>query len=220
MEFDIAGNPDYGRLEVALAPGEAIQAEAGAMSWMSSGLHVQSRLIGGLLQAAVRRVVGGESLFVGEYSAYGAGGNVAFAPAEPGSVLHRRLEGDSFILTAGSFLACTPGIRLKTRFGGLKAFFSGEGAFFVECSGVGDLFFNAYGGVIEREVDGALVVDTGHLVAWEPSLSYTVGGMGGLKQTFFSGEGLVLRLEGRGKVFLQTRTIPSLAGWVVPFLPS
>lgn len=220
MEFDLAGNPDYGRLEVTLSPGETILAEAGAMSWMSHGLQAHSRLIGGLLQAAVRRVVGGESLFVGEYSAHGASGSVAFAPSEPGSVLHRRLKGDSFILTAGSFLACTPEIQLQTRFGGLKAFFSGEGAFFLECSGVGDLFFNAYGGVIERQVDGALVVDTGHLVAWEPSLSYTVGGMGGLKQTFFSGEGLVLRLEGRGKVYLQTRTVPSLAGWVMPFLPS
>ncbi|WP_165072406.1 TIGR00266 family protein [Paludisphaera rhizosphaerae] len=220
MEFEVVGNTDYGRLEVTLAPGESILAEAGAMSWMASGLQMQSRLIGGLLQAAIRRVVGGESLFVGEYSAYGERGAVAFAPSEPGSVLHRRLKGDSFILTAGSFLACTPGVQLQTRFGGLKAFFSGEGAFFLECSGMGDLFFNAYGGVIERQVDGALVVDTGHLVAWEPSLSYTVGGMGGLKQTFFSGEGLVLRLEGRGKVFLQTRTVPSLAGWIMPFLPS
>jgi uncharacterized protein (TIGR00266 family) len=220
MKFEISGNPDYGHLAVSLAPGESILSESGAMSWMSSHLHARSRLIGGLGRAVWRKLVGGESLFVGEYSAEGAGGVVAFAPAEPGSVLHRRLEGDSFILTAGSFLACTPGVELRTRLGGWRALFSGEGAFFLECSGTGDLFFNAYGGVIEREVDGSLVVDTGHLVAWDPGLSYTIGGMGGIKQTLFSGEGLVLRFEGRGKVYLQTRHLPGLAHWLVPFLPA
>ena len=218
MKFEISGNPDYGHLKVGLAQGETILAEAGAMSWMAGPLNVRSHLMGGVSKAIIRKLVGGESLFVGEYTADGGNGSIGFSPAEPGSVLHRRLDGDTFILTAGSFLACTPGISLKTRFGGMKALFSGEGAFFLECEGSGDLFFNAYGGVIERELDGALVVDTGHLVAWEPSLSYTIGGMGGLKQTLFSGEGLVLRLEGRGKVFLQTRHIPGLSHWIIPFL--
>ncbi|APW61772.1 TIGR00266 family protein [Paludisphaera borealis] len=220
MKFDVSGNPDYGHVTVELKPGETILAESGAMSWMSSHLQTRSHLMGGLMQAAVRKVVGGESLFVAEYTADGSPGSVALSPTEPGSVLHRRLDGDGFILTAGSFLACTPGIALHTRFGGLKALFSGEGAFFLECSGHGDLFFNAYGGVIERDLDGVLVVDTGHLVAWEPGLTYTIGGMGGLKQTLLSGEGLVLRLEGRGKVYLQTRHLPSLARWILPFLPS
>jgi uncharacterized protein (TIGR00266 family) len=219
MTFDIAGNPDFGDLVVTLAPGETVLAESGAMSRMSTHLHVRSQLMGGLLPAVVRKLVGGESLFVGEYTATEAGGFVALAPAAPGSVLHRRMAGDRFILTAESFLACTPGVSLKARFGGLRALFSGEGAFFLECSGEGDLFFNAYGGLVERDLDGVLVVDTGHLVAWEPGLSYTVGGMGGWKQTLFSGEGLVLRLEGRGKVYLQTRHLPALAGWVRPFLP-
>jgi uncharacterized protein (TIGR00266 family) len=220
MKFDVAGNPDYGHLTVDLKPGESILAESGAMSWMSGRLLARSRLMGGVLPAAVRKLVGGESLFVAEYAAESSPGSIALAPAEPGSVLHRRLDGGPFILTAGSFLACSPGVELRTRFGGLKALFSGEGAFFLECVGFGDLFFNAYGGVVERDLDGVLVVDTGHLVAWEPGLSYTVAGMGGLKQTLLSGEGLTLRLEGRGKVYLQTRHIPGLAHWVLPFLPS
>jgi uncharacterized protein (TIGR00266 family) len=128
------------------------------------------------------------------------------------------MKGDSFLLTAGSFLACTPGLELSTRFGGLRAFFSGEGAFLVEVSGQGDLFYNAYGGVVEKEVQGEFVVDTGHVVGWEPTLSYTIGGMGGLKQTLFSGEGLVMRFTGQGKLILQTRHLPSLAGWLSPYL--
>jgi uncharacterized protein (TIGR00266 family) len=132
--------------------------------------------------------------------------------------MHYPLRGEPLRLTAGAFLACTENITLKTRFGGLKGIFSGEGAFFLDAVGEGDLFFNAYGAVIEKELDGELVVDTGHLVAWEPSLEYKISGMGGFKQTLFSGEGLVMRFSGRGKIWLQTRTLPHTAGWITPFL--
>ena len=84
----------------------------------------------------------------------------------------------------------------------------------INVTGTGDLFYNSFGGVIEKDVDGELVVDTGHVVAFEPSLSYTIGGMGGIKQTLFSGEGLVMRFSGRGKLVLQTRQLPALAGWL------
>jgi uncharacterized protein (TIGR00266 family) len=217
MKFDIQGNPDFGDLTVTLEPGESILSESGAMSRMSRHLEVQSRLVGGMVKALVRKAVGGESLFLAEYRAPRPG-FVSFAPAIPGTVLHRRLEGQPFYLTAGSFLACTPGVRLRTRFGGLKSFFSGEGAFFIECSGSGDLFFNAYGGLVEKQLEGNFTVDTGHLVAWEPTLDYAIGGMGGLKQTLFSGEGLVMKFSGRGTIYLQTRHLKGLAGWLSPFL--
>jgi uncharacterized protein (TIGR00266 family) len=161
--------------------------------------------------------VGGESLFISEYKAPKMA-FVALSPACPGSVVHRPLKGDKFYLTAGSFLACSPGLGLETRFGGLRAFFSGEGGFLVEVSGHGDLFFSSYGGVVEQDVAGELVVDTGHVVAWEPSLSYTIGGVGGIKQTLFSGEGLVMRFSGHGRIYLQTRQMPALAGWLTPYL--
>ena len=216
MKFDIGGNPDYGDLTVGLASGEMIIAESGAMSRMSSDLDVHSRLLGGLVRSLVRKLVGGESLFVAEYTARDMG-FVSLSPSYPGTVLHRKLSGNPFHLTAGAFLACTPDIDLRTRFVGLRGFFSGEGAFFLECSGQGDLFFNAFGGVLERQVEGELVVDTGHLVAWEPTLDFTIGGMGGVKQTLFSGEGLVMRFTGRGKIFLQSRHLPGLSGWLSPY---
>lgn len=215
MRFDLQGNPDFGDLTVQLGPGESLWAESGAMSRMSSDLEVKSRLVGGFLPAVVRKLLGGESLFLAEYTAP-AGGVLALAPSLPGAVLHRRLAGEGFYLTAGSFLACSPGVELHTRFGGLKAFFSGEGAFFLACAGQGDLFYNAYGGVVEKQIDGGFTVDTGHVVAWEPTLQYSIGGMGGLKQTFFSGEGLVLKFRGRGKLYLQTRHLGGLVGWLSP----
>lgn len=216
MKFDVSGNPAYGDLTVALEPGESFWSEGGAMSRMSSHLELKTRLVAGFFKSVVRKLVGGESLFISEYTAPQMA-FVSLTPSCPGSVLHRQMSGDSFYLTAGSFLACTPGMELRTKFGGFRSFFSGEGAFLIDVAGSGDLFFNSFGGVIEKDVDGELVVDTGHVVGFEPSLSYTIGGMGGIKQTMFSGEGLVMRFRGQGKLFLQTRQMPALAGWLTPY---
>lgn len=216
MEHQISGNPDYGEVTVGLGPGESFLIESGAMSRMSRDMDVKARMMGGLLSALGRKLFGGESLFVGEYSAP-QGGWLSLSPRLPGSVSHRALNGDRLLLTAGSFLGCSPGIGLKTRFGGLRYLFSGEGAFFLEASGQGDLFLSTYGAIVEKEVDGEFSVDTGHLVAWDPSLEYAIAGMGGLKQTLFSGEGLVLKFRGRGRIVLQTRTLPATAGWLSPF---
>ena len=216
MEFRIDGNPDYGSVSVRLGPGEMLQTESGAMSWMSVGLELESKVLGGALRGLARKFLGGESFFVGEYGG-SRGGELTISPSEPGTVLHRRLDGDTLLLTAGSFLACTPGIDLRTRFGGFRALFSGEGAFLLVAEGSGDLFFNAYGGVVERQVEGSLRVDTGHLVAFEPTLEYRIAGMGGIKQTLLSGEGLVMEFTGHGRIYLQTRTMPATAGWLAPF---
>ncbi len=217
MKFNVNGNPDYGEVVFQLDPGDKVLVESGSMSRMSADLPMDARVIGSKLGALGRKLVGGESFFVGEYGG-SKGGELAISPGVPGSVTHYALGGQPLRLTAGAFLACTEGITLKTRFGGLKGLFSGEGAFFLDAVGRGDLFFNAYGAVIEKDLDGELVVDTGHLVAWEPTLDYEIKGMGGLKQTLFSGEGLVMRFSGHGKIWLQTRTLPHTAGWITPFL--
>jgi uncharacterized protein (TIGR00266 family) len=216
MEFQINGNPDYGELTCALAPGEKCVAESGAMSRMSRSMDLRGRMMGGLFSALGRKIFGGESLFVGEYSA-AEGGWISFAPNLPGSVTHHHMDNGNLILTAGSFLACSPGIKLSTKFGGWRYLFGGEGGFFLEASGSGDLFYNTYGALVEKEINGSITVDTGHVVAWDPNLSYTVTGMGGLKQTLFSGEGLVLKFSGRGKIWLQTRTLKESASWLSPF---
>ena len=217
MNFQIDGNPDYGQLRVRLGPGETFIAEGGAMAWMDTGMSVKARLLGGFLRALIRKVTGGESLFVGEYAGE-RGGEVAFSPSRPGMIVQRTMRGDSITLTAGSFMACTPGVELRTKFGGLQSLFSGEGLFFMDCSGDGELFFNSFGSIVEKEIDGSFIVDTSHLVAWEPGLSYSIRGMGGLKSTLLSGEGLVMEFSGRGKLYLQTRTMDGAASWLLPFM--
>ena len=216
MEFQILGNPDYGELTVALSPGEVLRCESGAMSRMSRSMDVRARMMGGFLSALGRKLFGGESLFVGEYTAE-QGGWMSLAPGVPGSVQHHDLSRGSLMLTAGSFLACSPDVTLRTRFGGLRYLFSGEGGFFLQVGGTGDVFYNTYGAVVEKDVNGEITVDTGHVVAWEPTLEYSIAGMGGLKSTLFSGEGLVMKFRGRGRIFLQTRTMSESASWLSPF---
>ena len=213
----ILGNPDFGTLECRLAPRETIWVEGGAMSYMDAGMEVKSRLMGGLFKALLRWIFGGESLFIGEYS-HPRGGLLGLSPSVPGKVLHRSLQGETIFLQGGAFLACSPSVEVGTQFGGLRALFSGEGLFFLKASGLGELYFSAHGDVVERAVEGELIVDTGHVVGWESSLDWTIGGMGGLKSTLFSGEGLVLRFRGHGKVWLQTRTQSGLAGWISGYL--
>lgn len=217
MKHDIQGNPDYGDLRLELEPGEVAIVEGGSMSRMSHLLEMRTTLMGGLLGAIARKLLSGQSLLLGRYKGP-SGGWLNVSPRLPGCVLHRSLSGSSLRLTAGSFLACSEGIRLKTRFAGFRAIFSGDGAFVLDAEGTGDLFYSAYGAVQEEVVDGSLIVDTGHVVAWERSLDFRIRGMGGLKQTLFSGEGLVMEFHGRGSVWVQTRTAPATAGWLTGFL--
>ena len=72
----------------------------------------------------------------------------------------------------------------------------------------------AYGGILEKEVQGEYVVDSGHLVAYEPTLELRLGMAGGIFSSFFSGEGLVLRIRGQGRIYLQSRSMQGLASWV------
>ena len=217
MRFDIKGNPSYGEVNVDLAPNETILIEPGAMSRMSSNMSSSFQRQGGFFSAIFRKMFGGENFFLGKYS-HENGGSLTFAPSVPGAVEHYQLSNNNLNIMAGSFLACTPGVNIKANFGGLKALFSGEGAFLLEASGNGDLFFNSFGGIIEKEINGEFIVDTGHVVAFEPSLTYKISGMGNWKSTLLSGEGLVMTFSGVGKIYLQTRTIDGIASWLTPRL--
>jgi len=219
MKIRVRGNPDFGEATCVLDPGERLICEGRAMSRMSGDMELRVKTQGGLLRSAARAALGRESFFMSEYSS-DSGGFVTVVPGTPGAVIHREMKGETLILTAGSFLASSASVDLKTKFGGIKSFFGGEGAFLLFAKGHGDLLFNAFGGIVERDLDGSLTVDSGHLVAWEPSLDYQIKSVGGLKQTLFSGEGLVMELKGRGKVWLQTRTLSETAGWITPYLMS
>jgi uncharacterized protein (TIGR00266 family) len=232
MNHAILFDPSFSMLEVELVPGEVLQAEAGSMVSRSRNIAMKTRMNAGaavgfwkkcrsLLIALIKKVLGGESFFVNEFSSSdGAPATVTVAPVMPGSIIHRRLEREAFILQGGAYLASRGALAVKVRFAGLKALFSGHGLFFLEISGSGDVFFSAYGGVMEQAIDGQFTLDTGHLVGFDPTLDYKIAKAGNLKSTLFSGEGLVMNFSGKGRLFLQSRNIGALVSFVNPRLPT
>jgi len=205
-------------------------AEAGAMVRQSTTLEVDTRLNAGrksgvwgwivaLVVALLRKAFGGETMFVNEF--WGPeGGEVVLAPKLSGHIQRKTLDGTrTLFVQAGGYLASTPGIDTRLRFGGLRTLFGGEGLVLLQCTGAGDVFVNSYGGITEVPVSGRFVVDTGHIVAFDGALDFRVRGIGGAKSFFFSGEGLVCEFEGRGSVFLQSRNLAALRSWVSPLLP-
>ena len=142
------------------------------------------------------------------------------APNTPGDIRQLTLDGDAFCLQPGAFIACTPGIRLGTKWAGFASMIGREGLFKLQVSGTGTLWYGAFGALIEQEIDGQYIVDTGHLVGYEPQMKLKVQLAGGIFSSFFGGEGLVTRIEGKGKIILQTRSLGGLASWLNPFLPA
>jgi len=120
---------------------------------------------------------------------------------------------------SGAFLASSPDLEIDVKWGGAKTFFAGEGLFLLRLEGNGDLFLSSFGGIEEINVDGTLSVDTGHIVAFEETLDFKIRKAGGLKATLLSGEGLVAEFAGKGKIWIQTRSIAEYIGWLVSLLP-
>jgi uncharacterized protein (TIGR00266 family) len=231
MRVEVEARPSYGMATVHLERGESFVAESGAMVAMSPGLAVDTRFAGtggggvmgwfvAALTGLARKVFVGESMFVNHFSAEAPGQQVMLAPVLVGDVEHLVLEGDKITVQSTSYLGSTTGVAVGIVWGGFSMLFSREGAFFLECSGQGDLVINAYGAIEKVEVDGGYTVDSGHVVAWQGDLSYQLGRAGNWKSTLLSGEGLVMRFEGRGTLWLQTRNLSSLLGWVRPQLPA
>lgn len=232
MQSAIEHGPSFAWLRVKLEPGETIEAEAGAMVTRSPGLEMQTRLNAGrgagifrklwaILIALARKIFGGETMFINEFGGP-EGGEVILAPSLAGHIVHQRLSaGHDLMVQAGSYLASTGQVDTKLKWGGLRTLFGGEGLFLLECSGEGDVFLNAYGGIHEVAVAGTYIVDTGHIVAFDTGLDFKVKGAGGgLKSLFFSGEGLVCEFTGNGRLFLQSRNLSALVQWVSPYLQS
>jgi uncharacterized protein (TIGR00266 family) len=217
MNHELLGKPDFPIVKVSLAAGESMVAESGAMVAMSSSVSIKTEARGGILQAAKRSLLGGESFFVNTFTAGGAAGEVYFAPATTGDVEHIALNNNDLIMSRGAFVCSSPGVAVDSTWGGFKALFAGEGLFFLKVSGSGDVFFSSFGAIHKVALNGEYIVDTGHIVAFEPSLTYSIDRVGGLKSLFLSGEGLVCRFRGTGTVWVQTRNQNSFAAWADQF---
>jgi uncharacterized protein (TIGR00266 family) len=217
MQAEIKGAPSFAHMHVYLDPGERLVVEADAMSSMSADLDMKTRFNGGFFSALAKRFLGDESLFVNEFINDTPGVcKLTLAQATPGNMREVQLNGDSLCLQPGAYICSETGIKLGLRWAGFASFIAREGLFKLVVSGYGRVWYGAYGELLEKEIDGEYIVDTAHLVSYEPQLKLKVQLAGGIFSSFFGGEGLVTRVVGKGKIVIQTRSLSGMANWLNP----
>ncbi len=221
MEVEILYRPSYSLGVIRLGPNEEVRVESGAMVSMSAGVTVETKAAGGVLKALARSVLAKESFFQNVYRAPATGGELTIAPAVPGDLYVVDLQNETLMVQSGSYVASEMGVDLDTKWGGARTFFASEGLIMLRVSGTGKLVLSSFGAIHEVNLKAGetYTVDTGHLVAFTEGIGFKVRRVGGLKSTFFSGEGLVVDLTGPGRVILQTRSLDAFLSWLLPHLP-
>ncbi len=218
MDYRIESQPSFSILEVDLAPGEQIVTEAGAMAWMSDNLSVTTGARGGVMGGLKRAVLTAESFFQNTYEAESGPGMIGIAPGQAGNIIAYELQDQELILEKNAYLASTTDVHTDASFEGFRGLFN-EGLFALTVSGSGTVFFSGYGDVEEVEVDGSIIVDNGHAVAWEPSLEYEITRARRIRSFLFADQ-ILMRYHGQGKLWVQSRSPRSLANWIYPFRPA
>jgi uncharacterized protein (TIGR00266 family) len=225
-------------VEVELDPGESAVAEAGAMMYkgtdvtMSTVFGDGSSSSGGggfmdKLLGAGKRLLTGESLFMTVFTHTGKGkAHVAFGAPYPGNIIpvHLQQVGGSLICQKDSFLCAAKGVSIGIFFQRkiLTGLFGGEGFIMQKLDGDGMVFMHAGGTVVERVLKAGEVlhVDTGCIVALEPSVRFDIQQAGGIKTALFGGEGLFFAtLQGPGRIWLQSLPFSRLAGRMLQAAP-
>lgn len=208
MQVDIRHNPSFAVARITLAPGEPVQAEAGAMAAMSPDTNVQAQMQGGLMKSLARGALGGESLFVTTYTAGQYGGWVDVAPTLPGDIVSLPASPQvAWNLSKGSWLANEWSVTTDTKWGGFGNLVGGEGGFLMRATGQGQILVACFGALdVHRLGPGERVVlDSGHLVAYSDGIGVTTRRLGSTMTALKSGEGLVFEFTGPGDVLGQSR---------------
>jgi uncharacterized protein (TIGR00266 family) len=221
VDYKVFGD-DIQVVEISLDPGEAVRAEAGAMLYMEDGIEMQTSMDKGLF-GGFKRMLTGESFFITTFLHTGSGrAHVAFGAPYPGKIIPLDLAklGGTFLVQKDGFLCAARGIDIDIAFTKRvgAGIFGGEGFILQRLSGQGLAFVHAGGTILKRELKSGerLRVDTGCLVAFEPTVDYDVQFIGGFKNALFGGEGLFMAiLRGPGTVYLQSLPFSRLADRIV-----
>lgn len=216
-------------LEFMLSPGESVISEAGELSWMTQSIqmntHTQMGGGGGLL-GAIKRVAGGGTLFMTEYTAFGAPGEIAFAAKVPGHIVPVQVGGGyEYFAHRHGFLCATPQVQLGVGFQqSLGAgIFGGDGFLLQRVGGQGTAWLELSGELIIKDLapGETLRVHPGHVGAFTTSINFQIARVPGIKNLIFGGDGIFLAaLTGPGRVWLQTLPLPRLAHALQEYLPS
>lgn len=226
MKFSIVGQGDP-FLHVSLKRGEKIYCESDAMVSMEPTLELTGKMQGGLLSALARKMVNEESFFTQFVEAVHGDGDILLSPEIPGDIQILDCTGQQqYLLNDSVFVAADTKVDLKVKRQGIgQALFGGSGGFFVtQTSGEGQVAVAGFGTVMELEITPTTpqIIDNYHVVAWDSRLRYTLststrksaGIMGNLINSVTSGEGIVCKFEGTGKVYVCSRNRNAFLGWL------
>lgn len=226
MEFNIVGQGDP-FLHVKLNRGERIICESDAMVMMENNLELKGEMRGGFFQSLGRKIANGESFFQQSIEAVHGSGETLLSPNLPGDILMLQCgPGKQYRLNDGAFLASSDGIKVEMKSQGIgQALFGGTGGFFIgETSGQGQLAISGFGTIFELEVKQGtpIIIDNYHVVAWDYNLHYELslstrkssGFLGNLVNSVTSGEGIVTKFTGNGKVVVCSRNRGAFVGWL------
>ncbi len=235
VDYELLGD-DLQVVEVELDPGETVVAEAGAMNWMEDGISFEAHMgdgskpdqgMMGKIFGAATRAISGESVFMTHFTNSGSGKKrAAFGAPYPGKIVPLNMAemGGEINCQKDAFLCAALGteiaIAFTKRFG--TGIFGGEGFILQRLKGDGMAFLHAGGTIVKKELNNEVLrVDTGCIVAFTPSIDYSIERAGGLKSMFFGGEGLFLAtLKGTGTVYLQSLPFSRLADRILQNAPS
>ena len=210
-----------GLIEFTLNRGEKVTAEAAAMVFMRGNIITETRMRkGGFLKSLKAAALGGESFFVNEFIAQEDGCTLGLTGNMLGDIEVIPVT-DEFIVQSGAFVGSSGDLTLDTKWQGFTKGIFGSNLFMLKTVGTGDMFVNAWGGIIKKELQSGekMILDNYQLVALSATADYRVTKHGSLKTTLFGGDALVIEIIGPGTVYLQTKNIMEFARALIPFLP-
>ena len=222
MQVTLVNQPGNTAAKVTLQSGEVCTAESGAMIAMSNNMDITTtthkKNSGGMLKAA-KRLIAGESLFLNHFEPKDGAADVWFGTDLAGDMLTLHLDNENLIVQSGSFLACEQGVDIDLGWQGFKSFLSGESVFWLNLRGSGTIILSSFGAIYPIEVDGEYIVDTGHIVAFNETLNFSVTKAGkSWLHSFLGGEGLVCKFKGKGVVWCQSHNPSSFGHTLTPGL--
>ncbi len=218
-KFTIENESLHATLNLQLKPHKSILVDASVFMAMDPSITLMTKLRGGLVQNLTNSL-GKEVLLLNQFGAEKQAGSIHLSPALPGTLHHYSLSAKTGIyLQSSHFMACEPTVQINTTFAGMKDFYNDPGTFLLHCIGQGNLWFNAYGGVLELPLDDDLRLNPDYILAFEDTITYTIESVEGLcadnlKGGFFGGNGRLCRFQGEGRVWMQTRQTHGLLNYI------
>lgn len=220
MQINVLYRPSQTVAQCWLQPGEALMAESGAMMGMSTNVDMQTQS-GGLLKG-LKRMFGGESFFRNTFTAQGGQGEVLLTTPLCGDMAVLEVGAQQWQIANSAFVASSSTVDVQSQgaFKGMR-FLSGAGLFILGTQGQGQIIVGSFGAIEPITVQGEMIVDTGHLVAWDANLQYDVtkATQAGWIKSWLSGEGFVCHFRGHGQIFIQSRNALEYGQTVGGMLP-